>query len=119
MLEKVEKAVIQTVEDLSKKLELLPKLKPKQLMFGSEEPKPLPAMSEDEDAEEKSVKAILGAPGKNYEALPRKYLPFPDNKFGIWFDDENFYIGNKDNKILIDGNDLIVNNERYRGTHGL
>jgi len=119
LLEKVEKAVIQTVEDLSKKLELLPKLKPKQLMFGSEEPKPLPAMSEDEDAEEKSVKAILGAPGKNYEALPRKYLPFPDNKFGIWFDDENFYIGNKDNKILIDGNDLIVNNERYRGTHGL
>jgi len=29
MLEKVEKAVIQTDEDLSKKLELLPKFKPK------------------------------------------------------------------------------------------
>jgi hypothetical protein len=46
-------------------------------------------------------------------------LPFPDNKFGIWFEDENFYIGHKNNKILIDGNDLIVNGERYKGAHGL
>ena len=46
-------------------------------------------------------------------------MPFPDNKFGIRFDDENFYNGHKDNKILIDGNDLIVNGERYKGTHGL
>ena len=56
MLEKVEKAVIQTDEDLSKKLELLPKFRPKQLTFGSEEPKPLP---EDEDVEEKSIKALI------------------------------------------------------------
>jgi len=47
MLEKVEKPVIQTDEDLSKKLDLLPKFRPKQLTFGSEEPKPLPATSED------------------------------------------------------------------------
>ena len=67
----------------------------------------------------KSIKAILGAPGKNFGSLPRKYSPFPDNKFGIWFDDENFYIGNKENKILIDGNDLIVKDKRYKGSHGL
>ena len=120
LLEKVEKAVIQTDEALSRKLELLPKLKPKQLKFdSSEEPKPLPTTPEAEDVEEKSIKAILGAPGKNFGPLPRKYLPFPDNKFGIWFDDENFYIGNKENKILIDGNDLIVNDQRYKGSHGL
>ena len=60
MLEEVEKAVIQTDEDLSKKLELLPKFKPKQLTFVSEkEPKPLPITSEDEDVDEKSVKAII------------------------------------------------------------
>ena len=50
-------------------------------------------------------------------ALPRKYLPFPDNKFGVWVDEENFYIG--DNHVLADGNDLIISNERYKGTHGL
>ena len=50
--------------------------------------------------------------------MPRKYLPFPDSKFDIWVDEENFYIGNKD-KVVIDGNDLIINNERYKGTHGL
>jgi len=74
LLEKVQKAVIGTDEELSKKLELLPKFKPKQLKFDSEEPKPLPATSEDEDVEEKSIKAILGAPGKNFGSLPRKYL---------------------------------------------
>jgi len=47
---KVEKAVIRTDEDVSKKLELLPKFKPKQLKFDScEEPKPLPATPEGED----------------------------------------------------------------------
>ena len=51
--------------------------------------------------------------------LGNTYLPFLDNKFGIWFVDENFYIGNNENKILIDGNDLIVNNERYKGSRGL
>jgi hypothetical protein len=86
----VEKAVIQTDEDLSRKLELLPKFKPKQLTFDSEEPKPLPATPEDEDTEEKSIKAILGATGKNFGPLPRKYLPFPDNKFGIWYDERKF-----------------------------
>jgi len=36
-LDNVEKAVIQTDADLTKKLELLPKFKPKQLTFGPEE----------------------------------------------------------------------------------
>jgi hypothetical protein len=57
MLEKVEKAVIQTDEDLSKNLDLLPKFRPKQLTFGAEKPKPLPATSEDD--EEKSKKKIF------------------------------------------------------------
>jgi hypothetical protein len=118
-LEKVEKAVIQTDADLSKKLELLPKFKPKQLTFGPE-PKPLP---EEEEVEEKSIKAIIdkvtGITKKGFGALPTKYLPFPDNKFGIWYDEEKFYIGNKYNEILIDGNDLIVNDDTYKGTHGL
>ena len=120
MLQKVEKAVMQTDEDLSKKLELLPKFKPKRLGYDSEEPKPLP---EDEDVEEKSIKAILdkgtGVISKGFGALPRKYLHFPDDKFGIWYDEEKFYIGDKSNEILIDGNDLIVSGEKYKGTHGL
>ena len=60
-----------------------------------------------------------GVTSKGTGALPRKYLPFPDNKFGIWYGEEHFYIGNKSNEILIDGNDFIVNDENYRGTHGL
>lgn len=119
LLEKVEEAVIRTDEDLNKKFELLPTFKPEQLKFDSEETKPLPVTWEDEDTGEKIIKAILGAPGKNFGALPRKYLAFPDNEFGIWFDDENPYIGNKENKIFIDGNDLIVNDERYKGSHWL
>jgi len=43
-------------------------------------------------------------------------LPFPDNKFRLCVDEENFYIGNN---VLVDGNDLIINNERYKRTHGL
>jgi len=123
MLEKVEKALIQTDEDLSKKLDLLPKFRPKQLTFGSEEPKPLPTTSEDEDVEEKSIKTIIdkstGVTSKGLGALPRKYLRFPDNQFGIWYDEEHFYIGDKSNEILVDDNDLIVSGEKYKGTHGL
>jgi hypothetical protein len=56
---------------------------------------------------------------KSLVDLPRKYLHFPDIKFGIRYDDNKFYMGNKYNEILIDGNDLIVNDGRYKGTHGL
>ena len=90
-MDKVEKAVIQTDADLTKKLELLPKFKSKQLTFGpeeEEEPKPLSTISDEEDVKEKSIKAIIdkgtGVTSKGFGALPRKYLPFPDNKFGIW-----------------------------------
>jgi hypothetical protein len=34
-------------------------------------------------------------------------------------DDDNIYICNKSNKVLIDGNDLIIKDEKYEGTHGL
>jgi hypothetical protein len=81
----VEKAVVQTDEDLSKKVDLLPKFRPKELTFGSADPKPLPEepkpLSEDEDVEEKSIKAIIdkgtGVTSKGLGALPRKYLTFP------------------------------------------
>jgi len=50
--------------------------------------------------------------------LPRRYIPFQDKIFGIWFDGEKAYIANKINEVMIDGNDLIINNEPYKGTHG-
>lgn len=56
MLQKVENAVIQTDEDLSKKLELLPKLKPKKITFDSEH---LAVALEEQEVEEKSIKAIM------------------------------------------------------------
>jgi hypothetical protein len=51
--------------------------------------------------------------------LARKYLPFTHNKFIIWADEEDFHIGNKSNKFVIDGKNLIINNRKYKGTHGL
>lgn len=32
---------------------------------------------------------------------------------------KKIYIGNKENKIVIVGNDLIINNKGYKGTRGL
>ena len=52
-------------------------------------------------------------------ALPRRHIPFQDKIFGVWYDDKKFYIGNESNRVIIDGNDLIVNDELYKGTHGL
>jgi len=40
-------------------------------------------------------------------------------EFGIWYDSDRFYIGNESNEVMIDGDDLIINNEPYKGTHGL
>ena len=54
-VENVEKAVIRTDTDLSKKLELLPKFKPKQLTYDSEEPK---SLLNDEDVDEKVLKQL-------------------------------------------------------------
>ena len=61
----------------------------------------------------------LGVNRKGLGALPRRYIPFQDKIFGIWYDDEKFYIGNESNSVIIDGNDLIVNDELYKGTHDL
>jgi hypothetical protein len=46
-------------------------------------------------------------------ALPRKYKPFQDKIFGIWYDSDRFYISNESDKVIIDGNDLSINNEKY------
>ena len=120
--------VRQTDEDLSKKLGLIPIKKKtksgspaiKQLTFTSEEDE------EEEDKEEineENIKLIIdkgfGLTSKGLGALPRKYITFQDRIFGIWYDYERFYIGNQSNRIIIDGNDLIINDERYKGTHGL
>ena len=112
-LDKVEKAVKQTDEDLSKKLDLMPVRKKTipstpQLTFTPEEE------DEEEEINEKNIKLIidkgLGVGSKGLGALPRKYIPFQDKIFGIWYDDERFYIGNENNRVIIDGNDLFINN---------
>jgi hypothetical protein len=77
------------------------------------------SINEEEDENIKTfIDESIGTSDKRFGVLPRKYFPFPDNKFGIWCDEENYYIGSKDNKVVVDGNDLIINNERYKGTHG-
>jgi len=50
-------------------------------------------------------------------SLPEKYLHFSDNKFGICYDESGFHIGG--NNVIIDGADLIIDDERYKGTQGL
>lgn len=37
----------------------------------------------------------------------------------MWRDEENFHIGNENNKVKIDGNDLIINDDKFKGTEGL
>lgn len=77
--------------------------------------------SESVDVEDEKVKSIieksLGVTQKGFGPLPRKYLPFPDDKFGIWTDEEHFYIG--DSTVVVDGSDLLIGGERYEGTHAL
>ena len=51
--------------------------------------------------------------------LARKYITFQDNIFGVWFDGERLYIGNERNEVMIDSDDLLINNEPYKGTRGL
>ena len=51
--------------------------------------------------------------------LPRRYITFQDKIFSIWYDSDRFYIGNENIEVIIDGNDLSINNEKYKGTHGL
>ena len=70
----------------------------------------------------KEVKKLIinkskGINSKGVRALPRKYLSFPDKEFGIWVAGDRFYIGNKSNELIIDGNNLIINNEPYKETH--
>ena len=112
-LDKVEKAVKQTDEDLSKKLDLIPinkKIEPrsaviKHLTFAPEE------------GDEENIEGLI-VTSKGLGALATKYMAFQDNIFGIWFDGEKLHIGNSNN-VVIDGNDLIINDEMYKGTEGL
>jgi len=116
-LDEVEKAVKQTDEDLSKKLDLVPINKkfessPPQLTFTSEDDEELSKV-------QLLVDKGLEVTSKGVGALARRCIHFPDKIFGTWLDDDGIYIGNKNNKVMIDGNDMIINNEKYKGTHGL
>jgi hypothetical protein len=99
-LDKVVKAVKQTDEDLSKKLELMPVEKAAEVTAP-----PTP------------TKKLTYKPTTIIGSISSLYLPFPDNKFGIWTDKNHHYIGKT--PVVIDNNDLIIKNKRYTGTHGL
>jgi len=50
--------------------------------------------------------------------IASKYLTRNDTTFGIWFDNNSIaHIGDK--KIIIDGNDIIIENKKFNGTEGL
>jgi len=49
--------------------------------------------------------------------IASKYIAHTDPKFGIWFDEDIAYIGDK--KIVIDDNDIIINGQKFMGTEGL
>lgn len=54
----------------------------------------------------------------NLGPLPTKYLPYAvDSKFGIYPKDKGYRIGKS--PILIDGDDIILNRKRIKGTDGL
>ena len=77
-------------------------------------------LAEKDEEEDENVKAIIDKSqrlGMIIGPLPQKYLPFSDDKFGIWYDENGFHIG--DNNVVIDNNDLIISDEKYKGTHGL
>lgn len=44
---------------------------------------------------DKNTKTItdksIGVTGKGFGVLPRKYFPFPDDKFGLWTDKKNLH----------------------------
>ena len=99
-LDKVVKAVKQTDEVLSKKLEIMPVEKAAEVTAP-----PTP------------IKKLTYKPPTTIGSISRLYLPFPDNKFDICTDKNHHYIGNT--PVVIDNNDLIIKNKRYTGTHGL
>jgi hypothetical protein len=99
-LDKVVKAVKKTDEDLSRRLELVPAEQAAEVIAP-----PTP------------IKKLTYKPPTMIGAIPRLYLPFPDDKFGIWTDRKSHYVG--DTPVVIDDNDLIIKNKRYTGTHGL
>jgi len=61
----------------------------------------------------------LGVTSNSLGGRPRKYPTFTDKIFGIRYESVRFYIRNKSKKVIIDGDDLIINDEPYKGTHGL
>jgi len=77
--------------------------------------KQLSYKDEEEEEEDKNAKAIIDKIqrlGMIIGPLPEKYLPFSDNKFGIWYDESGFHIGGSN--VIIDGDDLIIDDERYK-----
>ena len=91
-------------------MELIPfkTVEQKQLTFAAEEEKEI----------RRIVDKGLGVTSKGMGDLAAKYLRFPDRIFGIWRENEKLNIGNEKNKVIIDGNDFIINDEKYKGTEG-
>jgi hypothetical protein len=93
----------------------------KKLTFAPEIQEPeLEFINEEEDGNIKTIIdesiGVIWVSDFGFGVLKRKYLAFSDNNFGVWYDEETFHIGSKDNKVVVVGNDLIINNERYKGT---
>jgi len=69
------------------------------------------------DEKDKNVKSIIDKSqrlGMIIGLLPDKYLPFSDDKSGIWYVENGSHIGG--NNIIIHGDDLIMNDKKYTGT---
>jgi len=118
-LDEIEKTVKETGEDLSKKLNLITINRHFEPMASSS-PIMKQLSDKDEEEEDKNVKAIIDKSqrlGMIIGSLPEKYLPLSDNKFGIWYHESGFHIGG--NKVIIDGDDLVIDDEKYKGTQGL
>ncbi|KAF6205544.1 hypothetical protein GE061_019717 [Apolygus lucorum] len=49
--------------------------------------------------------------------IARLYIRHGDKQFGIWGNEDKIYIGDK--QIQVDEDDIIIQNVKYRGTHGL
>jgi len=93
-LDKVEKAAKQTNDDLIKKLELMPVMSSspirKKGTFAPEYEEPNDSIEFINEEGDENIKTTIdksmGVTDKGFGDLPRKYLPFPDDKFGILAD---------------------------------
>lgn len=80
--------------------------------------------SSDESKNLETVEKIEESQRKHFQTrqiiigpIAKKHLPYFDNQFGIYYNNEDLFIGNK--KVFIRGDDINIENEKYIGTEGL